>query len=152
MSLKNMTITPGWEKYMTKEYVDLVERGPYGKQKKVSEMGSFKEVLEEHPMCAGCAMTLFIRLTMVGLPNPEHTILIGTAGCGKSWRRTRGARRSTNACSWPRVSSTGAYSVSSNSGYIVGDSIGLPVMVPPWPGSFPHSIGARRGQQCVVPP
>ncbi len=83
MSFKNMTITPGWEKYMTKEYVDLVERGPYGKQKKVSEMGSFKEVLEEHPMCAGCAMTLFIRLTMVGLPNPEHTILIGTAGCGR---------------------------------------------------------------------
>ncbi|EQD26523.1 thiamine pyrophosphate protein domain protein TPP-binding protein, partial [mine drainage metagenome] len=68
---------------MTKEYRDLVERGPYGKQKKVSEMGTFKEIIEEHPMCAGCAMTLFIRLTMIGLPNPEHTILVGTAGCGR---------------------------------------------------------------------
>lgn len=34
-------------------------------------------------MCAGCAMTLFIRLTMMALPNPEHTINVGTAGCGR---------------------------------------------------------------------
>jgi pyruvate ferredoxin oxidoreductase beta subunit len=83
MSMENLKISPALEKYMTKEYRDLVERGPYGKQKKVSEMGTFKEIIEEHPMCAGCAMTLFIRLTMIGLPNPEHTILVGTAGCGR---------------------------------------------------------------------
>jgi len=83
MSMDNLKISPALEKYMTKEYRDLVERGPYGKQKKVSEMGTFKEIIEEHPMCAGCAMTLFIRLTMIGLPNPEHTILVGTAGCGR---------------------------------------------------------------------
>ncbi len=83
MSFDNLKMSPALEKYMTKEYRDLVERGPYGKPKKVSEMGTFKEILEEHPMCAGCAMTLFIRLTMIGLPNPEHTILVGTAGCGR---------------------------------------------------------------------
>jgi pyruvate ferredoxin oxidoreductase beta subunit len=83
MSLKTIKIADGFSHFMPKEYVDLVERGPYGRQVKVSEMGSFKEILEEHPMCAGCAMTLFIRLTMVGLPSPEHTIIVGTAGCGR---------------------------------------------------------------------
>lgn len=46
-------------------------------------MGKFKEVIEEHPMCAGCAMTLFIRLMYIGMPNPEHSIVVGTAGCGR---------------------------------------------------------------------
>ena len=34
-------------------------------------------------MCAGCAMTLFIRLAMISFPNPEDTITVGTAGCGR---------------------------------------------------------------------
>jgi len=28
-------------------------------------------------------MTLFIRLAYIGMPNPEHTIVVGTAGCGR---------------------------------------------------------------------
>ena len=53
------------------------------KKTTVSQMGSFKEILEEHPMCAGCAMTLFIRLAIIAFPNPEDTITVGTAGCGR---------------------------------------------------------------------
>ena len=83
MSLDTLKISPGFESYMPKEYVDLVERGPYGRDVKVSEMGTFKEIIEEHPMCAGCAMTLFIRTALIGLPAPEHTVILGTAGCGR---------------------------------------------------------------------
>jgi pyruvate ferredoxin oxidoreductase beta subunit len=83
MSLDTMKISPGFEKHMPIEYQDLVNNGPFGRQVKVTEMGKFKEIIEEHPMCAGCAMALFIRLTMIGLPNPEHTIIVGTAGCGR---------------------------------------------------------------------
>ncbi len=83
MSLETLKISPGFESYMPKEYVDLVERGPYGREVKVSEMGTFKEIIEEHPMCAGCAMTLFIRTALIGLPTPEHTVILGTAGCGR---------------------------------------------------------------------
>ncbi len=83
MSLETLKISPGFEPYMPKEYIDLVERGPYGRQVKVSELGSFKEIIEEHPMCAGCAMTLFVRVAMLGLPCPEHTVILGTAGCGR---------------------------------------------------------------------
>ena len=54
-----------------------------GKKTAVSQVGTFKEILEEHPMCAGCAMTLFIRLAFIAFPNPEDTITVGTAGCGR---------------------------------------------------------------------
>ena len=83
MSLDYVKFSNGFEKFMPKEYRDMVEHGPFGKKVSVSQMGSFKEVLEEHPMCAGCAMTLFIRLAMIAFPNPEDTITVGTAGCGR---------------------------------------------------------------------
>ena len=90
MSLETLFPSPALKEFLPIEYKDLVEHGPYfnrgGKDKqttKVTDMGKFKEVIEEHPMCAGCAMTLFIRLVYIGMPNPEHTIVVGTAGCGR---------------------------------------------------------------------
>lgn len=83
MSLETIRPSPGYEDILPIEYRDLVNHGQYGREVKVSEIGKFKELIEEHPMCAGCAMTLFIRLTMMALPNPEHTINVGTAGCGR---------------------------------------------------------------------
>lgn len=83
MSLDYVKATPGFGKYMPKDYRDMIEHGPFGKKVSVSQVGTFKEILEEHPMCAGCAMTLFIRLSIIALPNPEDTIIVGTAGCGR---------------------------------------------------------------------
>ncbi len=83
MSLETVRVSPGFEKILPIEYQDLINHGPYGRQVKVTEMGKFKELVEEHPMCAGCAMTLFIRLVFIGLPCPEHTVFVGTAGCGR---------------------------------------------------------------------
>jgi len=86
MSFANITPAPGFYEWLPIEYKDLVDYGPYKdpeKRPKVTDMGKFKEIIEEHPMCAGCAMTLFIRLAMIGFPNPEHTIIVGTAGCGR---------------------------------------------------------------------
>ncbi len=85
MAHDNLTPSPGYLEWMPVEYQDLVNLGPYNREKKpkVTDMGKFKEIIEEHPMCAGCAMTLFIRLAMIAFPNPEHTIIVGTAGCGR---------------------------------------------------------------------
>jgi pyruvate ferredoxin oxidoreductase beta subunit len=83
MSLEYVKVSPGFGKYVSREYRDFVEHGPFGKQVSVSQMGQFKEALDEHPMCAGCAMTLFIRLAIMSFPNPEDTITVGTAGCGR---------------------------------------------------------------------
>lgn len=83
MSLNNIKVAPGFMRYMPKEYQDLVEKGPFGKKIKLPDIGTFKEILEEHPMCEGCAMAYFIRLALIGLPNPEHTIIVGTASCSR---------------------------------------------------------------------
>ncbi|HLG21477.1 MAG TPA: thiamine pyrophosphate-dependent enzyme, partial [Candidatus Manganitrophaceae bacterium] len=83
MSLETVRVSPGFQKFLPKEYQDLVENSQFTKERKVSEMGSFKELIEEHPMCAGCAMTLFIRTMILALPNPENSVMIGTAGCGR---------------------------------------------------------------------
>ncbi len=83
MSLATINVAPGFKEYLPREYQDLVDNSQFTRERKVSEMGSFKDLVEEHPMCAGCAMTLFIRTAIVGLPAPENTIIIGTAGCGR---------------------------------------------------------------------
>ena len=83
MSLDTVRPAPGYLEHLPVEYQDLVKHGQYGRPKKVKDMGKFKELIEEHPMCAGCAMTLFIRLVFLALPTPEHTIFVGTAGCGR---------------------------------------------------------------------
>jgi len=83
MSLDTVKPAPGYLEHLPVEYQDLVKHGQYGQKKTVKDMGKFKELIEEHPMCAGCAMTLFIRIVFLALPKPEHTIFVGTAGCGR---------------------------------------------------------------------
>ena len=83
MSLDTVKASPGYYEHLPVEYRDLIDHGQYGRPKKVKDMGKFKELIEEHPMCAGCAMTLFIRIVFLALPQPEHTIFVGTAGCGR---------------------------------------------------------------------
>lgn len=83
MSHATLKVAPGFMQYMPLEYRDLVEKGPYGRQIRIQDLGKFKEIIEEHPMCAGCLMALFIRLSLIALPNPEHTVILGTAGCSR---------------------------------------------------------------------
>lgn len=74
-------ISPGFEDVMPAEYRELVENGPYGKGLGVSDLGTFKELLEEHPLCAGCGLALGLRLILASLPNPEDTVIVGSTGC-----------------------------------------------------------------------
>lgn len=81
-----MTPAEQFKKYLPKDYVELVDYGPFGKdfdEAGVSNMGQYKELLEEHPMCSGCWMAYFIRVIFAALPNPEETVTLGTAGCGR---------------------------------------------------------------------
>lgn len=81
MSKNLLRISPGFEEIMPAEYRELVESGPYGKNYGVSDMGSYKELLEEHPLCAGCGLALALRLTLGSLPAPEDTVVVGSTGC-----------------------------------------------------------------------
>jgi pyruvate ferredoxin oxidoreductase beta subunit len=79
--MEALKISPGFEKIMPQEYLDLVEDGPYGRSLSVKDLGTYKELIEEHPLCAGCALSLSIRLIIASLPDPGNTIVVGTTGC-----------------------------------------------------------------------
>ncbi len=81
MSLNIMKINPYFEEFMPEEYREIVKNGPFGNEKKVTDLGTFKELLEEHPLCAGCNLALAFRLLVASLPNPEDSILVGSTGC-----------------------------------------------------------------------
>lgn len=66
---------------MPVEYRELVTNGPCGREVGVSDLGTFKELIEEHPLCAGCNMGLALRLILASLPKPEDTVIVGSTGC-----------------------------------------------------------------------
>ncbi|TYT76051.1 thiamine pyrophosphate-dependent enzyme [Desulfobotulus mexicanus] len=76
-----LKISPGFEDIMPPEYRELVDNGPYGKNYGIGDLGSYKELLEEHPLCAGCGLALSLRLTLASLPMPEDTVIVGSTGC-----------------------------------------------------------------------
>ncbi|NLW26028.1 thiamine pyrophosphate-dependent enzyme [Acetivibrio saccincola] len=81
MSLRAITPVKEFEDILPQEYKELVNNGPYGKNKSVDDLGTFKEIIEQHPHCAGCGVSSGIRLAIASLPNPEDSIVIGTPGC-----------------------------------------------------------------------
>jgi len=86
MSLQYMVPSANFKKYLPKDYVELVDHGPFGRDASevgAEKIGTFKELVEEHPMCSGCWMAYFIKVFFAALPNPEDTVTIGTAGCGR---------------------------------------------------------------------
>lgn len=79
--MEALKVSPGFEEILPQEYRDLVNDGPYARGLGVRQLGTFKELVEEHPLCAGCALGLSIRLVLASLPNPENTVIVGTTGC-----------------------------------------------------------------------
>ena len=81
MSINAVTPVKEFADILTPEYKALYADGPYGKQTSVDDLGTFKEITEPHPHCAGCGVALGIRLGLASLPSPEDTMIIGTPGC-----------------------------------------------------------------------
>ena len=81
MSIDIMRINPHFDDVMPEEYKELVSNGPFGGGKTIGDLGTFKELVEEHPLCAGCNLALAFRLLMASLPKPEDSVIVGTTGC-----------------------------------------------------------------------
>lgn len=81
MSLRILKPTAEFADLLPNEYKDLVKDGPYYEEKGVSDLGTFKEIIEEHPHCAGCGVSLGVRLVAASLPAPADTLIVGTPGC-----------------------------------------------------------------------
>lgn len=72
---------PYFKEYLPQEYKDIVDKEAFKKNKSFSDLGVIKELLEEHPLCAGCNLALSLKLILIALPNPEDTIIVGSTGC-----------------------------------------------------------------------
>lgn len=81
MSMNILKPNPHFADILPQEYKDLVANGPFGSEKGMSDLGSFKELIEEHPLCAGCSLALAYRLIIGSLPAPEDTVIVGSTGC-----------------------------------------------------------------------
>ena len=81
MSKSIITPVDEFKDLLTPDYKELIANGPYGKNTSVDDLGTFREIIEPHPHCAGCGVSLAIRLGLASLPAPEDTIVIGTPGC-----------------------------------------------------------------------
>jgi pyruvate ferredoxin oxidoreductase beta subunit len=81
MSIKIITPVEEFAHLLPQEYKDLAANGPFFGSKGLEDLGTYKEIIEEHPHCAGCGVALGVRLTAAALPAPEDTLIIGTPGC-----------------------------------------------------------------------
>jgi pyruvate ferredoxin oxidoreductase beta subunit len=83
MSKNIITPVKEFEDLLSADYKDIIANGPYGRSAPttVDDLGSFREITEPHPHCAGCGVSLGVRLSLACLPAPEDTIIIGTPGC-----------------------------------------------------------------------
>ncbi|MBT9167261.1 MAG: hypothetical protein DDT19_00586 [Syntrophomonadaceae bacterium] len=70
MSIKILKPTAAFMDLLPAEYLELVADGPYASPKTINDLGSFKEIIEEHPHCAGCGVALGVRLVAASLPAP----------------------------------------------------------------------------------
>lgn len=81
MSIKIIKPTAAFANFLPAEYQESVADGPYSLPKTIDDLGNFKEIIAEHPHCAGCGVALGVRLVLASLPSPADTLIMGTPGC-----------------------------------------------------------------------
>ncbi len=82
MSKEKIDVCEALADVMPPEYQELVETATYGKEDRGwKDIGSSKELIEEHSLCAGCPESIAFRYIMASVPNPEDTVFVGSTGC-----------------------------------------------------------------------
>jgi pyruvate ferredoxin oxidoreductase beta subunit len=82
MSKERIKISPDLYDIMPSDYQDLVQSATYGKEDRGwKDIGTSKELIEQHSLCAGCPESMAFRYILASLPNPEDTVMVGSTGC-----------------------------------------------------------------------
>jgi len=82
MSKEKISICEDLADIMPPEYQELVETATYGKEDRGwKDIGSSKELIEQHSLCAGCPESIAFRYILASLPAPEDTVFVGSTGC-----------------------------------------------------------------------
>jgi len=82
MSKEKISMCEDLADIMPPEYQELVETATYGKEDRGwKDIGSSKELIEQHSLCAGCPESIAFRYILASLPAPEDTVFVGSTGC-----------------------------------------------------------------------
>jgi len=82
MSKEKIKISEDLFDIMPSDYQDLVKSSTYGKEDRGwKDIGTSKELIEQHSLCAGCPESMAFRYILASLPNPEDTVMVGSTGC-----------------------------------------------------------------------
>ncbi len=78
----NLEVCEDLADIMPPEYQELVATATYGKEDRGwKDIGTSKELIEQHSLCAGCPESIAFRYILASLPNPEDTVFVGSTGC-----------------------------------------------------------------------
>jgi len=81
-SVDKIAICEEFVDIMPSEYQTLVEDSTFCKvDRGWKDIGSSKELIEQHSLCAGCPESIAFRYILASLPNPEDTVFVGSTGC-----------------------------------------------------------------------
>ncbi len=82
MSKEKITICEDLADIMPPEYQEMVATATYGKEDRGwKDIGTSKELIEQHSLCAGCPESIAFRYILASLPSPENTTFVGSTGC-----------------------------------------------------------------------
>ena len=82
MSKERIQLSEDLADIMPTEYLDMVANATYGNSSRSwKDIGTSKELIEEHSLCAGCPESIAFRFILAGIPNPEDSVFVGSTGC-----------------------------------------------------------------------
>ena len=82
MSKEKIALCEDLADIMPPEYQELVANASYGLPLRTwKDIGTKKELIEEHSLCAGCPEAIAFRFIMSSIPAPEDTVFVGSTGC-----------------------------------------------------------------------
>jgi pyruvate ferredoxin oxidoreductase beta subunit len=82
MSKEKIEVCEDLADIMPPEYQELVATATYGKEERGwKDIGTSKELIEQHSLCAGCPESIAFRYILASLPSPEDTVFVGSTGC-----------------------------------------------------------------------
>jgi len=81
-SVDKIAICDEFVDIMPSEYQTLVSDSTFGKvDRGWKDIGSSKELIEQHSLCAGCPESIAFRYILASIPRPEDTVFVGSTGC-----------------------------------------------------------------------
>jgi len=82
MSKEKIQISEDLADIMPPEYQEMVATATFGNEDRSwKDIGTSKELIEQHSLCAGCPESIAFRYILAAIPAPEDSIFVGSTGC-----------------------------------------------------------------------